>query len=106
MNISKNYKKHAQVGAIEYNVKCKKLYQNHPRKDDGKKTKVLFQDANNNLALYLVRTPLPQNKRKQGVDQYTKDSIEFRQDYTSHILHGLDKNRYCFVNYFVKSIKK
>ena len=90
-----------KIGYIKYRTNDKEIYNENLLINNTNYKKIAFEDSNGTLRYYLIREPTIKSNRN-GKDQYTKDSIEYREDMQSILSHKLNKTDYTFVNNFVK----
>ena len=90
-----------KIGYITYRTDDKEIYNENIFINKTEYKKIAFEDSNGTVRYYKIREPAIERNRN-GKDQYTKDSIEYREDLQSILSHKLNKSNYTFVNNFIK----
>ena len=90
-----------KISYITYRTDDKEIYNENIFINKTEYKKIAFEDSNGTVRYYKIREPAIERNRN-GKDQYTKDSIEYREDLQSILSHKLNKSNYTFVNNFIK----
>lgn len=90
-----------KIGYITYRTDDKENYNETILINSTEYQKIAFEDSNGTVRFYKIREPAIE-RNINGKDQYTKDSIEYREDLQSILSHKLNKSNYTFVNKFLK----